>query len=128
VLLLDTCTFLWAATDDPAIPDTVKMRLRDPDERVALSAISAWEMCLKFALGKLPLPAPPERYIADRRARLAFEPLPLEETDVFPLARLPPLHRDPFDRMLVAQAIARGLTIVTPDPAIRSYPCSSWWG
>jgi PIN domain nuclease of toxin-antitoxin system len=128
VLLLDTCTFLWAATGDPAVPDRVRARLRDPDERVVLSAVSAWEICVKFALGKLPLPEPPDRYIADRRVRLAIAPLPLEETDVLPLVKLPALHRDPFDRALVAQAIARGLTIVTPDAAVRAYPCLTWWG
>ena len=104
MLLLDTCTFLWAATDDPCVPEAVRARLRDPGERVGLSAVSAWEICLKFALGKLTLPEPPERYVTDRRARLAFEALPLDETDTFPLAKLPALHRDPFDRMLVAQA------------------------
>ena len=128
MLLLDTCTFLWAATDDACVPDVVKTRLRDPNEQVWLSAVSAWEMCLKFALGKLPLPEPPERYIPNRRVRLGVTALPLEESDVTPIIKLPALHRDPFDRMLVAQAIARGLTIVTPDVAVRSYPCLTWWG
>jgi PIN domain nuclease of toxin-antitoxin system len=128
VLLLDTCTFLWAATDDPCVPDAVRSRLRDPDEQIALSSVSAWEICLKFGLGRLPLPEPPDHYVPDRRTRLAIAPLPLEEADVLPLSKLPSLHRDPFDRMLVSQAIARGLTIVTPDAEIRAYPCLTWWG
>jgi PIN domain nuclease of toxin-antitoxin system len=128
VLLLDTCTFLWAATGDACVPALVQARLRDPNQQVLLSAASVWEMCLKFALGKLPLPEAPERYIPGRRARLGFTALPIDESDVFPLARLPALHRDPFDRMLVSQAINRGFTIVTPDAAVRAYPCLSWWG
>ena len=128
MLLLDTCTFLWAATGDACVPEVVRERLRDPDEHVLLSSVSAWEICVKFGLGKLPLPEPPDRYIPDRRSRLAISGLALEESDVLPLAKLPALHRDPFDRMLVAQAIARGLTIVTPDPSVRAYPCLTWWG
>lgn len=128
MLLLDTCTFLWAATDDECVPDVVRARLRDPTEQIALSAVSAWEICVKFSLGKLRLPEPPDRYVPDRRTRLAIAALSLEELDVLTLAKLPALHRDPFDRMLVSQAIARGLTIVTPDVAVRAYPCLTWWG
>lgn len=126
--LLDTCTFLWWAADDPCVPDRVRARLRDPDERVFLSSVFAWEVCVKHALGKLALPAAPAEFVLDRRSRLGISALALEEGDVLPITRLPRLHRDPFDRMLVAQAIARGLTLVTPDPAVRAYPCRSWWG
>jgi PIN domain nuclease of toxin-antitoxin system len=128
VLLLDTCTFLWWATDDPCVPEPVRARLRDPDEQVFLSAVSVWEICVKYALGKLALPIAPEAYVSDRRVRLGIAPMALEESDVFALAKLPARHRDPFDRMLVAQAIARGLTLVTPDDAIRGYPGRTWWG
>jgi PIN domain nuclease of toxin-antitoxin system len=128
LLLLDTCTFLWWATDDPCVPQRVRDRLRDPDEQVFLSAVSAWEVCVKFALGKLPLPVPPADFVPDRRRRLAIAELELKESDVLAVARLPPIHRDPFDRMLAAHAISRGLTLVTPDPAIRAYPSLTWWG
>jgi PIN domain nuclease of toxin-antitoxin system len=128
MLLLDTCTFLWWTTDDPSVPGVVRDRLRDPDEQVYLSSVSAWEVCVKHALGKLPLPALPSEYVPDRRRKLAITALGLEESDVLSLTKLPPLHRDPFDRMLVSQAIARGLTLVTPDPAVRAYPCLTWWG
>lgn len=128
MLLLDTCTFLWWATDDPSVPNAVRDRLRDPDEQVYLSSVSAWEICVKYGLGRLPLPALPSEYIPDRRKRLALTPLGLEESDVLSVSKLPPLHRDPFDRMLVSQAIVRGLTLVTPDPAVRAYPCATWWG
>ncbi|HEY8943751.1 MAG TPA: type II toxin-antitoxin system VapC family toxin [Polyangiaceae bacterium] len=128
VLLLDTCTFLWWATDDPCVPEPVRTRLRDPNEQVLLSAVSVWEICVKYTLGKLALPVEPEQYVSDRRARLGIAPWALEESDVFALAKLPPLHRDPFDRMLIAQAIARGFILVTPDDAIRAYPARTWWG
>jgi PIN domain nuclease of toxin-antitoxin system len=125
--LLDTCTFLWWAAGDTLVPGDVADRLREPDEQVFLSCASAWEICIKHALGKLMLPLPPSEYIPDRRKRLAITPLSLEEQDVLSLSRLPALHRDPFDRMLVSQAIARGLILVTPDPAVRAYPCRTWW-
>jgi PIN domain nuclease of toxin-antitoxin system len=128
VLLLDTCTFLWWVADDAHVPETVRTRLRDPEEQVFLSSVSVWEVCLKFALGRLPLPVAPADYVPDRRKRLGIAPLSLDETDVVNVTKLPSLHRDPFDRMLVAQAIARGLTIVTPDPAVQAYPCNVWWG
>ncbi len=126
MLLLDTCTHLWWATDSEHVPDAVRARLRDPDEQVFLSSVSTWEMCVKYTLGKLRLPLPPANYIPDRRRRLAIETLPLEESDVLEVTKSPALHRDPFDRILVAQAIAQSLCILTPDPAIRAYPCLTW--
>jgi PIN domain nuclease of toxin-antitoxin system len=128
MLLLDTCTFLWWTSGDACVPDRVRTRLRDPDEAVFLSSVSAWEICVKHALGKLELPVAPADFVPDRRKRLGIAQLALEEGDVLPITRLPTLHRDPFDRMLVAQAIARGLTLVTPDPILRAYPCGTWWG
>ncbi len=128
MLLLDTCTFLWAVAGDPLVPDAVRLRLRSPEEGVFLSVVSTWEICVKVALGKLPLPEGPARFVPDRRKRLGVAELSLVETDVLALSKLPPLHRDPFDRMLVAQAIARGFTLVTPDAAVRAYPCLTWWG
>jgi PIN domain nuclease of toxin-antitoxin system len=128
LLLLDTCTFLWWTTGDPSVPEAVRDRLRDQDQQVFLSAVSTWEICVKFALGRLPLAAPPADYVPDRRRRLGIVAIDLQEADVLAITKLPPLHRDPFDRMLAAQAIARGMTLVTPDPGVRAYPCLTWWG
>jgi PIN domain nuclease of toxin-antitoxin system len=127
VLLVDTCTFLWWATDDPCVPSAVRERLRNPDETVYLSVVSAWEIAVKYALGKLPLPSPPHDYVPELRKKLLIASLELEEVDVLHATKLPALHRDPFDRMLVAQAIARGFTIVTSDDAVRAYPCMTYW-
>ena len=89
--------------------------------------MSTWEIAVKHALGRLPLPDVPARFIPSQRLAHAIETLPLEEDATLRVAQLPDLHRDPFDRMLVAQALERGLTIVTPDPAIQQYPVRTLW-
>lgn len=127
MFLLDTCTFLWWAAADAQVPQSLQTTLRDPEQRVCLSVVSAWEIMVKFRAGKLPLPAPPETYVADRRKRLSIEALPLSESEVAFLAKLPDLHRDPFDRMLICQAMANRAALVTPDAAIRQYPCLTVW-
>lgn len=85
---------------------------------VFLSAASIWEIAIKHSLGRLEIPEPASAAVV----RLGFEPLAISFADAEATALLPPLHRDPFDRMLVAQARAEGLTLVTRDPAIRAYP------
>ena len=92
-----------------------------------MSSVSAWEIAIKYDLGRLPLPAPPDRFVPDQREAHGFEPLPLDEASVLHLIRLPALHRDPFDRMLVCQAIVHGLAIVSPDPLIEQYPARVVW-
>lgn len=126
-LLLDTCTFLWIASDDPALSERARDLFRDPENDVYLSAASVWEIALKNALGRLPLPGPPETYIPKLRARHAIQPLPLDEESALHLPRLAALHRDPFDRMLICQAIVRGLVLLTPDGAIAQYPVATVW-
>jgi PIN domain nuclease of toxin-antitoxin system len=126
-LLLDTCTFLWLATDDPAMSASAKDVIADPLNDVYLSSISAWEIAIKFRLGRLPLPVPPERYVTDRRLALRIDDLAFDEAAACHTHLLPLLHRDPFDRALVAQAIVCGLTVLTPDGLIRSYPVPTLW-
>jgi PIN domain nuclease of toxin-antitoxin system len=126
-LLLDTCAFLWLAADDPALSAVARKACRDPANAVYLSALSAWEVAVKHHLGRLPLPEQPSRYVASRRAWLGVEPLPFDEAAAVHESVLPPLHRDPFDRGLVAQAILLGMTIVTPDAAIARYPAPVLW-
>jgi PIN domain nuclease of toxin-antitoxin system len=125
--LLDTCTFLWSIEGGSALSDDVRRALMDPSNGVHLSSVSAWEIGVKHALGKLTLPEAPERYVpAQRRAR-GIDPLPLDEGAALCLQRLPDLHRDPFDRMLICQALIAGLTLVTADPAIARYPVPTLW-
>jgi PIN domain nuclease of toxin-antitoxin system len=125
-LLLDTCTFLWLAGGGPMSTDAAAA-IRDPQNDVFLSAVSVWEIVTKYRNGRLPLPEPPERLVpAERRLRGIAE-LPFDEASGLQGMRLPVLHRDPFDRMLIAQAIAHGLAIITPDPQITQYPVRAIW-
>ena len=99
----------------------VRDAIRDPDNEVYLSAISVWEAIVKYQLGKLPLPDHPEMYLPKQRDLHQIASLALDEISVAQLAQLPLLHRDPFDRMLICQALQNGLTIATVDTAIRAY-------
>ena len=121
-LLLDTHIFLWYLTADKRLSQKFKTEIENPINRVFISVVTNWESSQKYVLGKLPLPQDPATYLPVARVKHGFESLPIDEL-VFPtLASLPLLHRDPFDRMLVAQAIHHNLLLVTEDPQIQAYP------
>ena len=101
--------------------------IRDPSNEVYLSAVSVWEITTKFLSGRLPLSEPPDRLIPTERELRGVTPLAFDEESALQSLRLPALHRDPFDRMLISQAIAGGLAIVTPDPLISQYPVRVVW-
>jgi PIN domain nuclease of toxin-antitoxin system len=126
-VLVDTCTFLWMADDAPELSRQARTIVTDPNNDVYLSAASAWEIAIKHALGKLPLPEPPRRFVPTQRTLLALTALPIEEAAVLALDRLPALHRDPFDRVLICQALTHGLAIISPDPQIQQYPIPTLW-
>jgi PIN domain nuclease of toxin-antitoxin system len=126
-LLVDTCTFLWIAAGSPALSRRARELFQAADNEVYLSAASAWEIAVKHGLGRLPLPEPPERFVPDMRERLGIAALAIEEESALHVSHLPSLHRDPFDRMIVAQAIVHGLTILTPDPLVTKYPARTLW-
>ncbi|HET7922950.1 MAG TPA: type II toxin-antitoxin system VapC family toxin [Gammaproteobacteria bacterium] len=126
-LLLDTCAFLWVIEGGPALSAAARTAIRDTGNEVFLSVASVWEIVQKNVLGKLPLPESPERFVTRYRESHGIAPLPLEESAVFHLRRLPALHRDPFDRMLICQALAHGLSIVTPDTLITQYAVPTLW-
>jgi PIN domain nuclease of toxin-antitoxin system len=126
-LLLDTCTFLWIAAGSTQLSRRAAQLFTDPANEVFLSAVSAWEIAAKNSLGRLTLPGPPADYIASLRERLGIAPLPIKEEEALYLPRIPRLHRDPFDRMLVCQAIINGLALLTPDPLIAQYPVRTIW-
>jgi len=126
-ILLDTCTFLWIATGSSRLSTDAAALFRDPDNHVFLSAVSAWEITVKHGLGRLPLPEPPSRFVPDLRERHGIRSLPIDEESATRLSALPDLHRDPFDRILVSQAITGGMVLLTPDRAITAYPVRSRW-
>jgi PIN domain nuclease of toxin-antitoxin system len=117
-LLLDTHLFLWWCADDPRLGEAERRAIRDGRNEVFLSAASVWEMAIKQTLGRLRIPEP----ASAAAARLGLERLPVGFEHAEATLLLPPLHRDPFDRLLVAQAKIEGLTLVTRDPAVRAYP------
>jgi len=123
-ILLDTHIFLWFISGDTQLSTNVRDAIRDPDNEVYLSAVSVWEAIVKYQLGKLPLPEHPETYLPKQRDLHQIASLALDESSVVQLTKLPPLHRDPFDRMLICQALQNGLTIATVDSAVRAYPVS----
>lgn len=121
-LLLDTHIFLWYISADPLLTAAARDAIRDPANDVYLSVASVWEAVIKNQLGKLPLPAPPATYLPAERVRHLIESLPIDEEAVAQVAQLPPLHRDPFDRILIGQAIRHELTLVSVDRAFQAYP------
>ena len=126
-ILLDTATFLWAVSDDPEFSDEAREIFVDPANEIYLSSVSAWEIAVKNALGKLPLPEPPGRFVPLQRKQHGIDPLQLDEEAALYLSRLPLLHKDPFDRMLVCQAIVHHLAILTPDELIQQYSVQTFW-
>jgi PIN domain nuclease of toxin-antitoxin system len=120
-ILLDTCEFLWLVSGDAKLPVSTASAIRDPQNEVFLSAVSFWEIVLKHGLGKLPLPQSPAQFVPLQRSKHLISPLTLDEAAVAQLSGLPPLHRDPFDRMLICQAQAHGLTFATSDALVRQY-------
>ena len=126
-LLLDTCTFLWIALNTPQLSATALRLFRDPDNQVYLSAASAWEIAIKAGQGRLSLPHAAGRFITAQRLLHQIESLAISEEAALQTKRLPQIHRDPFDRILVCQSIVHGMTILTPDQAISQYPARVVW-
>ncbi len=126
-LLLDTCTFLWIVGGSSQLSARAREAFADSTNEAFLSAASAWEIAVKHRLGRLPLPAPPDEFVPAQRSAHGLEPLAVDEEAALHVAKLPDLHRDPFDRMLVAQAIVGGLVLLTPDDQVRRYPARTLW-
>ncbi len=120
-LLLDTHVFLWLQTDPDRLGEHRPI-VEDERTQLLLSAASSWEIAIKYQLGRLPLPEPPGRYVPDRMRAIGAQALAIEHPHALAVAVLPRLHRDPFDRLLVAQATLLDLTIATGDLAVAQYP------
>ena len=126
-ILLDTCAFLWIASDARELSEQAKVLFQNTDISVYLSSVSVWEIVVKNKLGKLPLPDAPEQFINEQCEKHFIENISLDNKSIFHLTGLPTFHRDPFDRMLICQAIEHDLTLLTSDELIIQYPVKTAW-
>lgn len=126
-ILLDTCAFIWITTDAPELSQKARDVFRNPENEIFLSSVSVWEIMVKNGIGKLPLPDEPENFVHLKRQQHAIKTLSLTEQAVLHLKKLPKHHQDPFDRMLICQALEHGLTILTSDSKIVQYPVATVW-
>lgn len=120
-ILLDTHVFLWWAVDDPRLSAELRLALESPDNQVYLSSVSVWEIVIKQGLGRIRLPDNPADWLQAYVTQYGLLPLAIEHSHALTIRDLPPKHRDPFDRMLVAQAVCEGMTLATADQAISQY-------
>lgn len=118
---------MWLTSDALRLSDAVKEAIDEPTTQLYLSGASVWEICLKWRNGKIGLPVPPRAWLPEQLSAWQIGTVPIEPEHLYRTTELAELHRDPFDRLLVAQAIDRGMTIATPDAAIRAYPVAVLW-
>ena len=126
-LLLDTQIFLWMVSGDERLPRGIRDTVCGADAAVWLSTASVWELAIKQQLGRIDLPGPAADFATAERARYRVASLPIDEAAAGHLPKLPSLHKDPFDRMLVCQAIEHELTLVSADRVLRRYPIKTLW-
>ncbi len=125
--LLDTHAFLWWVTDSVRLSRLAREILSDVNNSLLLSAASAWEIAIKAQVGRLKLPSDPARFVAEQLALNGIEGLPIQLSHALHTSTLPAHHRDPFDRLLIAQSQLEGLPILTSDPLITRYAVQVIW-
>ncbi len=125
--LLDTHTFLWWVTDNPRLSSQARDIIGDGRNILHWSAASSWEVSIKYALGRLPLPDSPEQFLPGELLKNRIESIPINDAHAFQAGRLPNYHRDPFDRMLVAQAQVESLTLLSNDKQLSLYAVDVRW-
>ena len=126
-LLLDTHAFLWWVDDSRRLSRKARAAIANRDSACYLSLASVWEMAIKVSVDRLKLPSAVDRFVSEQMAANAFEPLPIDLRHAGDVARLPFHHRDPFDRLLVAQALSEALAIVSADPVFVKYGVKRVW-
>ena len=125
-LLLDTHVFLWMQTD-PKRLGAAEHIIEDDRNELLLSPASSWEISIKWVLGKLPLPEPPERYVPNRMRVSGVNSLAITHQHALRVGALPNHHNDPFDRLLISQSLVEGIALVTADEALRAYDLDLVW-
>ena len=127
IALLDTHTFLWWNMDSPMLSAAAREFIGDGNNELFFSAASAWEIAIKYSRGRLVLPALPDSYIPDRMASQHIQPLAVLISHALHVHRLPEIHQDPFDRLLIAQSQLEDLPILTADSTIAKYEINVIW-
>lgn len=126
-LLLDTHAFLWFVLNDPTLSLAARSLIGDPGNEVFVSPATYWELAIKVGLGRLQVPGPFEVFVTEEIANNRFVILPITVPHASAVVALPLHHRDPFDRMLIAQVIVERMPIVSADPAFDAYPVTRLW-
>lgn len=126
-LLLDTHAFIWWTLTPAYLSPQALTAIEDPEHNLLLSLVSLWEMQIKAQLGKLHFPQPLSRIIADQQRLNGLRLLSVEAAHIYALDQLPFHHKDPFDRLLIAQAVAENLPLVSADPAFAAYQAQIIW-
>lgn len=126
-LLLDTCSFIWLTSAPELLGKKAAKSLDDPANNRVLSLASVWEITLKHHTGKLPLPSQPEFWIEEQLRLQDIEVLPLQKVVLYRSGSLPPIHKDPFDRVIAAEALHRDLRLISPDEPFAKYGCAVIW-
>ncbi len=126
-LLLDTHIFLWWITDDPQLSLNARELIGDGHNTLYWSAASSWEVSIKYALGRMPLPEAPEQFLPAEIEKNRIESLPIIDAHAFQAGKLPHHHRDPFDRMLVAQAQVESIALLSNDRQLNHYDVEIHW-
>lgn len=125
--LLDTHTFIWWSSEPQKLSATAMTELQARNNVILLSVASVWEIQIKHQLGKLPLRLPLANIVEEQRQKNGIVVLPILSEHVLALDQLPAHHKDPFDRLLIAQANSEGATLISNDPRIAAYPVSFLW-
>ena len=126
--LLDTSAYLWFVTIDGRLNDATRMLIEDSENEVFLSLVSIWEMAIKSNLNRgLELPGPFHQFIDDEIENDRFNILNITVSHIKQVAQMPPIHRDPFDRLLIAQSLVEGLPILTNDSMFDAYAIQRIW-
>lgn len=125
--LLDTHAFLWWITDDPRLSRRAREIIADGRNELFFSAVSGWEIAIKARLGRLEVPENLERFVAEQLSQNAIQALPIYLSHALHTYTLPDHHRDPFDRLLISQALLEKLPVLSADPQIARYPVEVVW-